>query len=130
VPIFSSRLSKLTVLNRPAPSLTIRDRLSAVKSRFYRPDPSLTIFTKPHLDSLPSRLYFVPSQRSIDRAHASLSTLTVCEPSSPIVIIRDRHYTVKSRFLPSRPVIDFLSGASFRFLTVPTDFFSFKNLRQ
>jgi hypothetical protein len=72
----------------------------------------------------------VPIQRSIDRAHASLSTLTVCEPSSPIVIIRDRHYTVTFGFLPSRPVIDFLSGASFRFLTVPTDFFSFETLRQ
>jgi hypothetical protein len=130
VPIFSSRLFKLTVLHRPAPSLTIRDRFSAVKSRFYRPDPSLTIFTKPHLDSLPSRLYFVPSQRSIDRAHASLSTLTVCEPSSPIVIISDRHYTVSFGFLPSQPVIDFLFEASFRFLTVPTDFFSFETLRQ
>jgi hypothetical protein len=104
-------------LHRQTPSLTIRDRLSAVKSRFYRPNPSLTIFTKPHLDSLPSRLYFVPSQRSIDRAHASLSKLTVCEPSSPIIIILDRHYTVTF-------------GASFRFLTVPTVFFSFEILRQ
>jgi hypothetical protein len=86
----------------------------------------LNIFTKPHLDSLPSRLYFVPSQRSIDSAHAILSTLTVCEPSSPIVIICDHHYTTKSRFLPSQPVIDFLFGASFRFLTVPPDFFLLK----